>query len=80
MHRKKKLVSYLPVVYFYESSAKGIREKNVRIPDDLKSKQYHAETELISLGLGSQDGRSAGAAEQPNQHKGGFGSGPTQNR
>lgn len=38
------------------------------------------ETELILLALGSQDARSAGSAEQPNQHKEGFGSGPTRNK
>lgn len=78
MHRKMKLVSYLPVVCSYKSSAKGIREKNVRTPDDLKSIQYRAETELISPALGFQDCRSAGAADQPDQQraKGFFGTGP----
>lgn len=69
MHRKKKLVSYLPVVYSYKSSAKGIREKNVRTPDDLKSKQLSSGTELISLALGSQDCRNVWAADQPNQQR-----------
>lgn len=45
------------------------KKKNARIPDDLKGKQYHTETELISLALGSQDCRSAEAADQPNQQR-----------